>query len=156
MKIRRIEEKDDLAIATIIRNCLIEYGGDHRTDTAWGDPNLEHFSKFYVLDDNAYWVAENDEGKVVAGVGIGPIYEDICELQKMYCVSEYRGTGIATELLKTALDFAKEHYKACYLETMENMDRAKHFYEKNGFVYTEETVGNTGHNGCGVHYIIRF
>ena len=33
------------------------------------------------------------------------------------------------------------------------MDRAKEFYEKNGFVYTELTLGSTGHGGCDCHYI---
>lgn len=155
MIIRRIEEKDDSAVAAIIRECLIEYGGDHRPDTAWADPYLDYFSKVYVLKNNAYWVAENDEGRVVAGVGIGPIngVEDVCELQKMYCLKEYRGQGIAGELLKTAFEFAKKHYKRCYLETMDNMDRAKHFYEKNGFEHTDETIGHTGHGGCNYHYI---
>ena len=86
MKIRPIEEKDNLKVASIIRECLVEYGGDHREDTAWGDPYLEHFSEVYVLSNNAYWVAENDEGEVIAGVGIGPMdgVESVCELQKMY------------------------------------------------------------------------
>ena len=33
------------------------------------------------------------------------------------------------------------------------MVRAKEFYEKNGFVYTELTLGSTGHGGCDFHYI---
>lgn len=155
MKIRPIEEKDNLKVASIIRECLVEYGGDHREDTAWGDPYLEHFSEVYVLSNNAYWVAENDEGEVIAGVGIGPMdgVESVCELQKMYCLKPYRGTGIAAELLDIALSFAKAHYKKCYLETMDNMDRAKKFYEKHGFVHTCETIGSTGHDGCNYHYI---
>lgn len=158
MKIRPIEKKDDLRVAYIIRECLTEYGGDHRSDTAWGDPFLERFSEVYVLENNAYWVAENDEGTVIAGVGIGPVdgEEKVCELQKMYCLKEYRGTGIARELLKCALEFAKGKYDSCYLETMDNMDRAKRFYEKNGFVWTDETLGNTGHSGCQSHYIMTF
>ena len=158
MKIRLIEKKDNLVVASIIRECLTEYGGDHRTDTAWGDPYLERFSEIYVLDNNAYWVAENDEGTVIAGVGIGPIegVEGICELQKMYCLKDYRGTGISGELLSIALDFAKKHYKRCYLETMDNMDRAQSFYRKNGFYRTGETIGSTGHDGCRSHFIIDF
>lgn len=154
MLIRKIEKKDDAKVASIIRECLIEYGGDNRSDTAWGDPYLDRFSEVYVEDNCSYWVAENDEGEVVAGVGIGPLDGDMCELQKMYCMKAYRGTGIASELLKTALEFAKGLYKACYLETLDNMDRAKRFYERNGFVYTKETYGVTGHTGCDCHYII--
>ena len=156
MKIRLIEPKDNLTVANIIRTCLTEYGGDHRSDTAWGDPGLEHFSDVYAPEGMAYWVAESDDGTVIAGVGIGPIGTDNdCELQKMYCLPDFRGTGIAGELLETALAFARKYYNRCYLETMENMLRAMKFYEKHGFSRTEETLGATGHNGCPVHYIIR-
>lgn len=158
MKIRLIEKKDDASVATIIRECLTEYGCAGNMGTAWGDPYLDRFSEVYVLSNNAYWVAENDEGIVVAGVGIGPLDEDsgICELQKMYCIKEYRGSGIAEELLNTALDYARKHYKGCYLETLNNMDRAKRFYEKNGFKHTDETMGCTGHDDCEYHFVMYF
>lgn len=156
--IREIQKKDNLRVEAIIRECLIEYGGDNREDTAWGDPYLNRFSEVYVLENNRYWVAENEDGLVVAGVGVGPLdgEDSICELQKMYCIKEYRGTGIATLLLKKAISFAKEHYSGCYLETLSNMDRAKNFYKKNGFMSTSETYGSTGHSGCEDHYIMKW
>ena len=156
--IRKIEKRDDAAVAAIIRQCLIEYGGDHRPDTAWADPYLDRFSEVYINQNNCYWVAETDDGIVVAGVGIGPLtgFDDLCELQKMYCLPEYRGLGIAQALMDKALEFAKPLYKGCYLETLSNMDRAKHFYEKNGFVHTCDTFGNTGHDGCDYHYVLMF
>ncbi len=158
MIIRLIEKKDDARVAEIIRECLTEYDCAGRMDTAWGDPYLDRFSEVYILENNAYYVAENDEGLVVAGVGVGPLDDEkgICELQKMYCVSDYRGTGIAQKLLDEALAFARKYYKGCYLETRDNMERAKHFYEKNSFSYTPDTIGNTGHGGCDYHYILMF
>lgn len=157
MKIRLIEQKDNARVAEIIRQCLTEYGCAGRMDTAWGDPYLDRFSEVYVHDNDSYWVAENDEGIVVAGVGIGPLTNEVnvCELQKMYCLPEYRGLGIAQKLLDEALSFAVKYYDVCYLETRDNMDRAKRFYEKNGFEYTSKTCGCTGHGGCDYHYIKR-
>lgn len=153
--IRPIEEKDNLKVATIIRDCLTEYGYAGRMDTAWGDPHLERFSEVYVNSNNAYWVAENKDGEVIAGVGIGPLDDEkeICELQKMYCKKEYRGSGVSKKLLDIAMDFAKKHYKKCYLETCDNMFRAMKFYKNNGFEATDETIGNTGHSGCESHFI---
>lgn len=155
MIIRLIESKDNSQIASVIRECLREFGCAGMMDTAWGDPCLDRLSEVYVHENDAYWIAENDEGKVIAGVGIGRLEneEDICELQKMYCLPEYRGTGIAQRLVDEALTFATKYYRRCYLETRHNMDRAKRFYEKNGFVYTSETLGCTGHGGCDCHYI---
>lgn len=155
MRIRLIEPRDNKRVAEIIRLCLAEYDCAGRMDTAWGDPYLDRFSEVYIHDNDSYWVAENDEGIVVAGVGIGPLTGevDVCELQKMYCLPECRGLGIAQGLLDEALSFATKYYKVCYLETRDNMDRAKRFYEKNGFVHTCKTYGCTGHGGCDYHYI---
>ena len=153
-KIREIEAKDNSRIEKIIRDCLIEYGGNHE-GTAWADPNLGRFSEIYRDELNKYWVAENEEGVVVAGVGIGKLdgVDGICELQKMYCIKEARGTEIAKQLINTALDYAKKYYKKCYLETLDNMIEAQKFYEKNGFERTYEQIVKTDHFACEVKYI---
>jgi len=153
-EIREIQEKDDAIIERIIRNCLIEYGGDHE-GTAWADPNLGHFSKIYNSAGNKYWVAEDAFGNVAGGVGIGKLEgsEDICELQKMYLTAEARGTKIAYQLMDTALDYAVGFYKKCYLETLESMTRAQKFYEKYGFIRIYEPPVKTEHFMCDVRYI---
>lgn len=152
--IRPIEARDNAAIEKIIRSCLVEYGGNHE-GTAWTDPNLGCFSEVYSRDGSGYWVAEDETGKIVGGTGIGSLAgeDDVCELQKMYCLPEARGTGVAHSLLKEALGFAGLHYKQCYLETLENMIEAQRFYEKNGFVRIRKALGNTGHFNCDVCYL---
>lgn len=152
-KIRPIEAKDNKEVETIIRNCLIEYGGNHE-GTAWADPDLCRFSEIYNTPGNCYWVAEGEDGILLGGTGIGELEGDICELQKMYCRPEGRGTGAAQALLNTALNYAKDYYKQCYLETLDNMIPAQKFYEKNGFRRIYETIGNTSHYCCEVKYII--
>ena len=153
-KIRRIEKRDDAQIEKIIRSCLIEFGGDHE-GTAWADPNLGKVSEIYTGEKNAYWVAENQNGTVVGGVGIGelPNVTDTCELQKMYCCPSVRGTGVAHLLIQQALTFATERYDYCYLETLESMKAAQNFYEKYGFKRVAEAIGETGHTACDVRYI---
>lgn len=152
--IREIEEKDNKEVENVIRTCLIEFGANHE-GTAWADPNLGCFSKVYNTEENKYWVAENEEGKIVGGVGIGALEttDKICELQKMYCLPEARGTGIAHELIQIALEHAKKYYNKCYLETLDNMVAAQKFYEKHGFERTYEPVVQTEHFACDVRYI---
>ena len=152
-KIREIEAKDNKKIEEIIRSCLIEYGANHE-GTAWADPNLGKFSEIYNTEGNKYWVAEN-EGKIVGGVGIGKLEgaDRICELQKMYCLPEIRGTGISHELIKIALNYAKKYYDKCYLETLKNMIAAQKFYEKHGFIRINEPIVKTEHFACDVRYI---
>lgn len=81
--IREIKKEDDKIIEKIIRDCLIEFGANHE-GTAWADPNLDKFAFVYSTPGNKYFVAEDENGKVVGGVGIGKIdgIEDTCELQK--------------------------------------------------------------------------
>lgn len=152
--IREIEKRDNKIIEDIIRGCLIEFGADHE-GTAWADPDLGRFSEIYTADGSKYWVAEDECGRIVGGAGIGHLAgaEDVCELQKMYCIPEVRGAGAARALIETALEYAKQHYGRCYLETLENMTAAQRFYEKYGFVRTYDAVAQTEHYACDVHYI---
>lgn len=152
--IRRIEQKDNTQVENIIRTCLIEFGGNHE-GTAWADPDLGRFSEIYNSEGNCYWVAEGEAGNVVAGVGIGKLegLPDVCELQKMYCLPEARGCGVAHRLMNIALKYAKLYYKRCYLETLDNMTAAQKFYEKYGFEKVEEPLLETAHFCCDVRYI---
>lgn len=152
--IRVIERKDNKAIESVIRSSLIEFGANHE-GTAWADPNLGCFSEIYNSEGNCYWVAEDENGRIVGGTGIGKLdgTGDICELQKMYCLLEARGTGLSHQLIEIALDYASHYYKQCYLETLENMVAAQKFYEKYGFHRIYEAVGETTHCACDVRYI---
>ena len=152
--IREIQDRDNQAVEHVIRTCLIEFGANHE-GTAWADPDLGRFSKIYCTKGNRYWVAETADGIIVGGVGIGRMEgeEGLCELQKMYCLPEARGTGIAHELIQVALNYAKKHYSRCYLETLKNMVAAQKFYEKYGFARVCKPLGCTGHYACDVCYV---
>ncbi len=153
-QIREIEKRDDKAVEHVIRSCLIEYGANHE-GTAWADPDLSRFSEIYNSEGNKYWVAENKEGQIVGGVGIGRLsgIEDVCELQKMYCLPEVRGCGLAHKLIEEALQYAANYYQRCYLETLDNMKAAQRFYEKYGFQRIKEPIVKTEHFACDVRYI---
>lgn len=153
-KIREIEAKDNKEIEKIIRNCLIEFGANHE-GTTWAAPNLGRFSEIYNTEGNKYWVATDENDKLVGGVGIGKLegVEGVCELQKMYCVPEARGVGVAHKLMEIALIYAKKYYSRCYLETLENMVAAQKLYEKYGFTRIYEPIVKTEHFACDVRYI---
>lgn len=155
-KIRKIEKKDNATVENIIRSCLIEFGANHE-GTAWMDPDLGRFSEIYDKPRHSYWVAEDEGGRLIGCVGIGllpgtPEDCDTCELQKMYCIPEARGTGVAHELMETALNFAKENYERCYLETLENMKAAHRFYEKYGFERVGKLLEQSDHFACEISY----
>ena len=153
-EIRELKKEDNKKIEKLIRDCLIEFGANHE-GTAWADPNLGRFSEIYNTVGNEYWVAVDENNHILGGVGIGKLsgIENVCELQKMYCLKEIRETGISHELMKIALEYAKEYYNICYLETLENMVAAQKFYEKWGFERVYEPLVKTEHFACDVRYI---
>ena len=149
--IREIEPQDDPGVERVIRTCLTEFGGD-REGTAWCDPDLGRFSEAYAGPGRKYWVALDETGAVAGGAGIGPLAdaEGVCELQKMYCLPAARGTGTAHKLMEVCLDYAKDFYRICYLETFGNMHAAQKFYAKHGFTRLDAPMGGTGHFSCDV------
>lgn len=153
-RIREIKKQDDKAVEQVIRSCLIEYGANH-AGTAWEDPDLARFSEIYNSEGNKYWIAENEDGRIVGGVGIGKLngVEAVCELQKMYCLPEVRGSGLSHKLMDEALAYASRYYQKCYLETLDNMKAAQRFYEKYGFIRIGEPLVETEHFACDVRYI---
>ena len=154
MLIRPIHMKDNGSIEEIIRNCLIEFGGN-RAGLAWEDDSLHDLYHYYNNEKNrAYWIVEV-EGQVLGGCGIAPFadQDSICELQKMYLSKSIRGSGIASELLQVSLDFAKLHYDKCYLETLQNMHAANQFYAKHGFELLDTPLAGSEHFACDAWYI---
>lgn len=152
--IRPICEADNAQVEQVIRSCLVEFGANHQ-GTAWADPDLGRFSFVYSTEDSRYWVAEDEAGKIVAGVGIGPLpgADGVCELQKMYCLPECRGTGLARRLMETALAFAARFYQRCYLETLPNMLAAQKLYQRYGFQRLHQPLVQTTHFACDVRYL---
>ncbi|MGG7177521.1 GNAT family N-acetyltransferase [Clostridium paraputrificum] len=153
MIIREIEKKDNKQVEDLIRTCLLEFGAN-KPGCAWTDPDLGCFFEVYQKEKSKYWVVEEDS-RIIAGCGIGPLVgaDNVCELQKMYSLKEARATGIAKKLLDISLNFSKEHYDKCYLETFSNMIAANKFYKKHGFTQLEKPLIETEHYACDAWYV---
>jgi putative acetyltransferase len=155
-KLRPIEQRDDAAVAAIIRTVMPEFGASG-PGFAIHDPEVDAMSVAYSQPRHRYYVVEHD-GQVVGGGGIAPLAggdPSVCELRKMYFLKEARGHGVGERLLKQCLAFAKEAgYQLCYLETLTGMDKAQKLYERLGFERIPQAMGNTGHFGCNRFYTL--
>lgn len=155
MRIRELQEKDNKMIEEIIKRSL-ESVNLNIPGTAYFDPYLGKLHQYYEAPANAcYWVAVNAHDEVLGGVGIGPFgnHEGVGELQKLYLAPEAQGQGIAKELMKVALDFARKHYTYCYLETFESLLAANQLYMKFGFRELDKPLEGSEHNACDSWYI---
>ena len=155
MRIRPIEEKDNKTIEQIIKRSLESFALDI-PGTAYYDPQLGSLAPFYSQQPNArYWVVVNDQDEVLGGVGIAPFGQktEICELQKLYITPDAQGLGLSKKLMQAAIDFAKEHYTYCYLETMKKLEVANLLYAKCGFRQLEKPLDGSEHGTMDAWYI---
>ncbi|PHS09681.1 MAG: GNAT family N-acetyltransferase [Kordia sp.] len=148
--IREIEVRDNVAIANLIREVLLELGAP-KVGTAYEDKSLDELSEVYNNPKAVYFVIETG-GKVVGGAGIYQLEnttDNICELQKMYFLPEARGKGLGARMMKKCVEAAKGlGYEKCYLETLPYMKSAVKLYEKTGFKALDKPLGDTGHYSC--------
>ena len=152
MKIREVIRPDNPYLAIVIRGVLKEMKVPTK-GTAYADKELNNMYQAYSVPRSKYFVVEFSD-QILGGAGIMPLNKgakNICELQKMYLHPKARGKGVGSNLLKLCLSFARENnFSLCYLETMPYMLDAQKLYKKNGFVYINNPMGDTGHYSCPV------
>lgn len=158
MQIRKIAQGDNLQVARLIRSILKDMGVP-KIGTAYADKSLDAMFEAYQNPQSIFYViAINNE--IIGCGGIAPLESyagNMCELQKMYVSSVHRGKGLATKILATCLDAARDFgFTGCYLETMPYMDAAQGLYKKSGFEYLKEPLGDTGHTACSVRMLKEF
>ena len=132
MKIRKATPKDAKDIAKVLVQSY------NIKDLKEG---IETF-KNEIKRQHHYIVAEN-EGKIigiVAWIIHGLPKHQLCELDRIAVLPEYRGNGVASELFNELIKNAKTFYKKnsstlrkIYLLTHADNLRAHKFYEKLGF-----------------------
>lgn len=97
--------------------------------------DLLNISTFYQQRKGNFWVAKH-EGNVVGTIALIDCGENIGTIRKMFVKKEFRGKefGIAQRLLDLLLDVAKKaEMNNIYLGTIERLQAAIRFYERNGF-----------------------
>lgn len=150
--IRLIEEKDNAAIANIIRSVLTEFNAA-KCGTVYYDPTTDDLYQLFAKDKSAYFIAEQD-GKVLGGCGIYPtdgLPEGCCELVKLYLLPEARKAGLGARLIEESIEAAKQFgYTSLYLESLPELTKAVSLYEKLGFTYLPAALGDSKHFGCSL------
>ena len=150
--IRNIELKDNVAIASVIRAALTEFGAN-KPGTVYYDPTTDHLFELFQTPGSVYYIAEMD-GEVLGGCGIFPtegLPAATCELVKLYLNKSARGTGLGKQLLLKSMEWAKQNgYQQVYLESMPELSKAVAIYEKVGFEKLNHALGNSGHDGCNI------
>lgn len=150
--IRQIQPEDNKTLAIIIRKVLEEFGVD-RPGTVYTDPTTDSLFELFSAKNSIYWVAEIDK-EIIGGCGIYPtagLPSQCAELVKLYLSSKARGNGIGKQLMEKCFASALEMgYNKLYLESLPELENAVGLYQKTGFNFLKNSLGNSGHFGCNL------
>jgi DNA-binding MarR family transcriptional regulator/N-acetylglutamate synthase-like GNAT family acetyltransferase len=81
-----------------------------------------------------FWYAVDAQGAIIGSIGLKKLNDTQGELKKFFLTPEYRGLGIASLILRTLIKSAIKHgFKQLFLGTVDQLQAAQKFYEKNGF-----------------------
>lgn len=154
LSLRRIEARDNTAVAHIIRTVMTEFGAVGEGYSIM-DPEVDNMFEAYQDARAAYYVICNGDSVLGCG-GIAPLRggdDYTCELKKMYFLPAARGTGMGSQLMNLLIDDARLlGFHTIYLETLARMEAANVLYQKAGFTALTGPMGNTGHTSCGMFY----
>lgn len=155
VKFRKIEQRDNIEIASLIRSVFREFHID-RPGTVYFDPTTDDLYTLFQTPGSDYWIAE-ENGVIIGGCGVFPtagLPEGCAELVKLYLDATKRGKGTGRMLMEKAFESARRlGFKQIYLESMPELRQAISLYEKAGFRFIPAQLGNSGHFGCDIWMI---
>lgn len=149
---RKVEEKDNLSLAKMIRSVFEEHNAPHE-GTVYSDPTTDNLFELFKTEKSVLWVAESgNEAVGCCGIYPSPGLDVNCaELVKFYLSEKARGKGIGAELMRRSIDSAKElKYSLLYLESLPHFAKAVSIYEKQGFKQLDKPLGKSIHTTCNI------
>ena len=136
--IQPFENQDTNSIINLILN--IQQNEFQVPITIKEQPDLLNIPSFYQHGKGNFWVAKAD-GEVVGTIALIDCGENIGTIRKMFVKKEFRGKefGIAQKLLDILEVSSRENnIENLYLGTLERLQAAIRFYERNGFTLIQK------------------
>lgn len=99
-------------------------------------PDLMNIAKTFQQGKGNFWVALSNK-EVIGTIGVVDIGDRQVALKKMFVRSDFRGKdkGVAADLMDRATSWcAQNDIHTILLGTVDGMQAAHRFYEKNGFI----------------------
>lgn len=131
--IRKATKSDSSGILRCLSAAFEQYQ-DKYTSAGYLDTVLTPESVASRLEEMFVFVAADESGQIVGTVACNIIRPDEGHVRGMAVLPAWHGAGVAARLLKCAESRLREcNCKRVSLDTTEPLQRAIHFYEKNGF-----------------------
>jgi len=96
--------------------------------------DMDDIQKNY-FENGGIFLIMMDEDQIICTGAVRKLEDDICELKRLWLLTEYHGQGLGYRMLKELLAFARENgYQRIWLETDRiAQSRALEFYKRLGF-----------------------
>jgi putative acetyltransferase len=151
--IRTIQPKDNVELARIIRESLVEFDVP-KQGTVYSDPTTDRLFELFDAVPNSFYLVAEEDGVLLGGCGVYPtdgLPAGYAELVKLYLTTATRGKGIGRMLMEKCFEVAVElGYTHLYLESFPQLAKAVSLYEKSGFKALDHALGNSGHFACTI------
>jgi len=86
------------------------------------------------FDNDGIFLVLTEDGQIIGTGAIRKIEDRICELKRLWLLTEYHGKGLGYRMMQELLSFAREKgYERIRLETELTQKRALGFYKRLGF-----------------------
>lgn len=96
--------------------------------------DLENTSKYYGDFGDSFFIAKNNENKIVGIGGLKRLNKKQGLLRRLYVAEEYRGLGLSVLIFNKIIEFAqKNKFDYIVLDVFNGNIRAQKFFEKMGF-----------------------
>jgi GNAT superfamily N-acetyltransferase len=140
--LRRATDADAEAVAEMF---LASFHATYQFPLAHPDDDVRGWIRDRLIPTSETWVAEDDGGRVVGMMALEPGW-----LEQLYVAPDHLGEGIGRQLV----DLAKQRQPAgLTLWTFQVNDRARRFYERNGFEAVEFTEDSNQEREPDVRYV---
>jgi ribosomal-protein-alanine N-acetyltransferase len=92
---------------------------------------------------NHFWVAENQQGKVVGMIGVQHHEEGVGQIRRLRVAQDHRRRGIGSALLETAIKFCRENqYLKVAMESFTEREPAVEMFRKFAFSHARTRHGS--------------
>ena len=130
---RRAKKSDAPGILRCLSAAFAEYRTSY-TSAGFLDTVLTPETVGRRLEEMCVFVATNEADQIVGTIACNVIDEEEGHIRGMAVLPAWQGAGVAAQLLSCAESQLREQScKRVSLDTTEPLQRAIHFYEKNGF-----------------------
>jgi len=135
INIREFVESDQETVAAFIVSIFKELNWP--MEDADG---LDDIAKFFGLPKGIFLVVVDFRWKIVGCVGVKSLDEGVGLIKRFYINLEFRGKGIAQQLMsKLEAEAKNKGYRILVLDVEKDDPRAQRFYEKRGYKYYSPT-----------------